>query len=100
MDELRHPDLVVLARSMRATFDRVLDGEHAAAAVAYRRTRSLRDHLIELEDRGSHVLVTAAGTRTGPAPLTAVGIDHIVIGGDQAPTLVPLWSIDLVEVVR
>lgn len=100
MDTLRHPDLITLARSMRATFDRVLEGEQAAAEVAYRRTREMRELLLELEDRSARIRVTVGGTQVGPSLLSAVGSDHLVLGADHSPTIVPLWAISLVEVVR
>ncbi len=99
MDALRHPDLVLLAKGMRATFDRVLEVEQAAAAVAHRRTRELREMLLELEDRGARVRIQVGGTGVGPAPVSAVGVDHLIVGADRAPTIIPLWAIDLVEVI-
>lgn len=84
---------------MRSAFDRAVEIEQAAAAVASRRTRELRELLLELEDRAARVRVTAGGTSVGPAPVSAVGVDHLVLGADRAPTIIPLWSIDLVEVL-
>ena len=80
MDALRHPDLERLARRMRSTFDRAIEAEQAAAEIAHRRTRELRELLMELEDRSSTVRVVAGGHQIPPARLSAVGIDHILIG--------------------
>lgn len=99
MDDLRHPDLVLLAKSMRATFDRVLEVEHAAATVAHRRTRELREMLLDLEDRRAHVRVTVGGTRVGPTSVSAVGLDHLVLGADRSPTIIPIRAIEMIEVV-
>lgn len=99
MDDLRHPDLVLLAQSMRATFDRVLEVEHAAATVAHRRTRELRGILLDLEDRQAQVRIVVGGTRIGPTPVSAVGLDHVILGAERSPTIVPIRAIDMVEVV-
>jgi len=78
MDSLRHPDLVAVGRSLRAAHDAVLAAEQDAARVAHRRTRSLRDLLLEAEDDGTEVAVhTALGVDRGRPE---VGLDHVVVG--------------------
>jgi arginine repressor len=87
MDLLRHPDLVEVAGDLRSVMDTVLGAEQAAAVVAHRRRRTLRDELIELEDRGSTVVIhTAIGTAAGRPQVAA---DHVVVDD----TVIPLEAI-------
>lgn len=79
MDSLRHPDLVEMAGDLGRVMDAVLGAEQAAAVVAHRRARTLRDRLLQAEDRGSRVVVlTAFGTFDGRPE---VGADHVVVDG-------------------
>lgn len=83
MDSLRHPDLVEMAGDLRHVIDAVLGAEQAAAVVAHRRLRTLRDVLIEAEDRGAVVKIdTPNGPREG-RPI--VGADHVVVGSSVVP---------------
>ena len=83
MDSLRHPDLVEMAGELRHVIDAVLGAEQAAAAVAHPRHRTLRDVLIEAEDRG---VVVVVDTSTGsPEGRPSVGADHVVVGNSVVP---------------
>lgn len=91
MDSLRHPDLVEMAGELRHVIDAVLGAEQAAAAVAHRRLRTLRDVLIEAEDRGQVIAIdTAAGSIDGRP---SIGADHVVLGS----TVIPLDAISRVR---
>lgn len=88
MDHLRHPDLVEVGHSLRATHDAVLAASQQAAHIAHRRTRTLRDILLEAEDRGDEVTVH---TLDGPVRgRVGVGADAVVVG-DR--TVIPLQAI-------
>ena len=77
--DFEHPDLVDLGRRLQRRLEDVLEAEHRAAAVEMRRTSTLRDRLIEIEDRESPVVVwTVGGGRFEGRRLTMAG-DHVEI---------------------
>ena len=84
VDPLRHPDLTRLGRRLRDQLDETLDAEqHAARAVA-RRRRTMRDLLLDAEDRRRDVAVWAADGQVYRGAVEAVGADHVVLSADGA----------------
>ena len=79
MDPFGHPDLERLGRSMRNELDDTLDAEQQAARAAARRRMSIRDRLLESEDRTEHVVVSTSDGHVYHGIVDAVGLDHIVI---------------------
>ena len=95
--EYEHPDLIEIDHHIHAQFDRVLRAEQEAADVARRRTSTLRDRLLDFEERGEPVSVAhGGGTVTGS--VEAVAADHVEIATASGSVLVPLSAIRLVSV--
>jgi len=84
LDPLKHPDLQQLGRRLRDQMDETLDAEQAAARAAAARRRSLRDVLLEAEDRGTDALVSCVDGQLFRGQIEAVGTDHVVIETDGA----------------
>ncbi len=97
MDLIRHPDLVEVSVRMHSAFTSALEAEQIAAEVAHRRQRSLRDVLLELEDRQLPVRVTTASRRWPAGRIAGVGKDHLLLALGGAPTLVCIDAIESVE---
>lgn len=86
MDPFSHPDLESLGRVLRGRLDETLDAEQSAARSAALRRRTLRDRLIESEDRGEQVVLGGSDGHLYRGDVHAVGIDHVVLrdaGRDQ-----------------
>lgn len=79
MDPLRHPDLIELSHLLRDQLDAVLNAEQEAAAAARRRRRTLRDRLLEAEDRGETITVGDVAGRQTTGRVTGVGADHVTL---------------------
>lgn len=79
MDPFGHPDLQRLGRSMRNQLDETLDAEQHAARAAARRRMTIRDRLLESEDRSEHVVLSTSDGHLYHGVVDAVGIDHIVL---------------------
>jgi len=79
MDPMGHPDLVRLGRSLRNRLDDTLDAEQTAARAAARRRRTLRDRLLDSEDRTEQVVLTTADGHLHRGIVDAVGVDHVVV---------------------
>jgi hypothetical protein len=79
MDPLRHPDLVEVTRHLRNQWERVVEAEQAAARATWQRRRSLRDRLIDAEDRSEHTTVWCLDGRSPAGTIRAVGSDHVVL---------------------
>ena len=79
MDPFSHPDLERLGRALRDRLDETLVAEQTAARAAAQRRRTLRDRLLESEDRSAVVVVTATDGHTYRGVVDAVGVDHIVL---------------------
>jgi len=79
MDPFGHPDLQRLGRSMRNQLDETLDAEQHAARAAARRRMTIRDRLLESEDRAEQVVLSTTDGHVYHGLVDAVGIDHIVI---------------------
>jgi hypothetical protein len=93
MDPLRHPDLIEITHRLRTQYERIVQAEQDAAVVMRERRRTLRDLLIEAEDRGERVrLKTSAGTTIEGTP-NGVGLDHVTIG----TSTVAIFHIEIAE---
>ncbi len=79
MDPFRHPDLESLGRTLRDRLDETLNAEQSAARSAARRRRTLRDSLLEAEDRTDTIVVSAVDGQTYRGVVEAVGVDHVVL---------------------
>jgi hypothetical protein len=93
MDPLRHPDLVEVTRRLRSQYEQVAQAEEAAAAIMYQRRQTLRDRMIEAEDRGEQVRVTTTGGLTWEGVPRMVGLDYMMIGS----TALALFHIEHAE---
>jgi Protein of unknown function (DUF2642) len=79
VDPFGHPDLQRLGRSMRHQLDETLDAEQAAARSAARRRMTIRDRLLESEDRTERVVLSTSDGHVYRGVVEAVGIDHVVV---------------------
>lgn len=64
---------------MRDEFDETLDAEQHAARAAARRRMTLRDRLLESEDRDEHVVISTSDGHVYHGIVEAVGMDHVMI---------------------
>lgn len=97
-DPLRHPDLARMGRRLRAQLDGVLEAEQDAARAVQRRRRTLRDILLEAEDRRSVAVVTAGDGLHFRGEVVAVGADHVVLADEGRERCVALDHVISVEV--
>lgn len=97
MDSLRHPDLVEISTKMQRTFHAALQAEQAAAQVAQRRQRSVREVALELEDRASTVRISTAGQRWPAGTIVGVGLDHLLLKMTSEPILISFHAIQSIE---
>ena len=97
MDPLRHPDLIEISRRLRLQLAQVLEAEQEAAAITLRRRSTLRDRLLDAEDRGEIVRITCIDGAVRTGPVGAVGIDHVVLEAKGAATYVALLHIVAIE---
>jgi hypothetical protein len=93
MDPFRHPDLESLGRTLRDRLDETLDAEQSAARSAARRRRTLRDSLLESEDRADTVVMSAIDGHTYRGIVDAVGVDHVVLVDGGRSTCVAISHI-------
>ncbi|RLE16018.1 MAG: hypothetical protein DRJ28_02625 [Actinobacteria bacterium] len=97
MDPFGHPDLERLGRALRDRLDETLDAEQSAARSAALRRRTLRDRLIESEDRGEDVVLGGSDGHVYRGCVSAVGIDHVVLtesGHDRFVALAHVVSME------
>lgn len=87
-----HPDLVEIDRQIRYHLNRVLRAEQEAADLARRRSATLRDRLIELEDQCDTVAIAHCDGETAGV-IDCVGGDHIEVVTASGRVLFPLSSI-------
>ena len=90
MDPLRHPDLVEISRTLRHQLDAVLAAEQQAALATLRRRRTMRDRLIEAEDRAEEVSLQVTTGEIVSGRLLAVGADHLVVTTSRQETFIHL----------
>lgn len=90
MDPLRHPDLIEVSRTLRHQIDAVLTAEQQAARATMRRRRTIRDRLLEAEDRGEPVEISLCTGARVSGVLVAVGADHLLITSPPNETFVHL----------
>lgn len=79
MDPFDHPDLVHLGRRLRNRLDDTLDAEQFAARAAARRRRTIRDRLLDAEDRTEQVVLSTTDGHVYRGIVDAVGVDHVVV---------------------
>ena len=82
VDPLRHPDLTRLSRRMRDQLDETLEAEQHAAWAVVRRRRTMRDVLLQAEDRGQVALASGTDGQLYRGVVSAVGADHVVLTSD------------------
>lgn len=97
-DPLRHPDLVELSRRLRLQLTQVLDAEQEAAAITLRRRSTIRDRLLNAEDRNEVIHVECVDGEMRSGRVEAVGIDHVILGGEEAIRYVAIPHIVSIEV--
>lgn len=96
-DDVSHPDLTALGGTLRSRFDAVLEAERRTAVAAARRGSTIRDRLLEIEDRGGSLAIALPdGTRI-EGTVAATAADHVEIRGPARTVLVPLRHITSVE---
>lgn len=98
MDPLRHPDLEQLGRSLRHRLDDTLEAEQSAARASARRRRTLRDRLLEAEDRIEQVVLSMVDGNLYRGTVDAVGVDHVVILDGDVERYVASAHITAIEV--
>ncbi len=79
MDPLRHPDLIDVARSLRSRWEQVVEAEQAAARATWWRKRSVRDRLIDAEDREEVAAISSLDGRTTTGVIHSVGSDCVAV---------------------
>lgn len=97
MDPFGHPDLERLGRSLRNTLHETLDAEQTAARAAALRRRTLRDRLIESEDRDEEVVVVTVDGHVARGAIDAVGVDHVVLRDGPRERIIATTHIISVE---
>ncbi|MEN8234274.1 MAG: DUF2642 domain-containing protein [Actinomycetota bacterium] len=97
MDPLGHPDLVRLGRSLRNRLDDTLDAEQAAARAAAHRRLTMRDRLLESEDRTEQVVLSTIDGGVYRGVVDAVGIDHVAILDGDAERFITISHIVAME---
>ncbi len=93
LDSITHPDLVALGRVLRDRMDRTLDAEMEAARAAARRRRSLRDRLLDAEDRSTVLTISTVEGASHRGVVDAVGLDHVDLIQSDASVAIPLQHI-------
>ena len=95
-DDLSHPDLEALATRLDRRLAEVLRREQEAATIEARRMTTLRDRLLEMEDREqtATVVVRGGGSYTG---VLQVAVDHVEVWGARR-VVVHLDDVVAVEV--
>ena len=84
-----HPDLIEIDRHIRTHLDRVLRAEQEAADLARRRSATLRDRLIDLEEGGESVIVShREGEIAGV--IESVGADHFDLVSAHGSVIIPM----------
>lgn len=97
MDAFDHPDLAEVGARMRRHLADVAAAERWAARIAARRRRSLRDLLIDAEDRDADVTITTATGNAVDGAVIAVGADHVCIATSDRVAVVAIPAVVAVE---
>jgi hypothetical protein len=97
-DALDHPDLNDIGRTLQRRFDRILETEQEAAEIMARRSTTLRERLIDIEDRAGFVTVTTTFGAAVSGVVRAVATDHVEVCQDRTSTLVTFDQISMVAV--
>jgi len=97
MDPNQHPDLERLGRVLRRQLDDTLEAEQVAARAAALRRRSMRDRLLEAEDRIEEVVLSTIDGQIHRGVVDAVGIDHVVVLDGASERFVSLTHVVSLE---
>ena len=97
MDPLQHPDLIEISRRLRLQLAQVLEAEQEAAAITLRRRSTIRDRLLDVEDRGEAVRIGCIDGLHRTGRVGAVGVDHVVLETNSAVAYVAILHIVVVE---
>jgi len=97
MDPLRHPDLIEISRRLRLQMAQVLEAEQEAAAITLRRRSTIRDRLLDAEDRGETVRIACVDGAPRTGRVSAVGIDHVVLESSGGWACIAILHIVVVE---
>lgn len=95
-----HPELAALGRELRRRMDETLDAEQCAARAAWRRRRSIRDLFLDLEDRAAAAVVWTDDGRCQRGTISAVGLDHAEVEGEEGARVVALAHVVALEAAR
>lgn len=82
---------------MRSQLDETLDAEQAAARAAARRRMTIRDRLLESEDRSEQVVLATSDGQLYRGVVEAVGIDHVVIRDADVDRYVAIAHVVVLE---
>ena len=95
---MRHPDLIEISRRLRLQLRQVLEAEQEAAAITLRRRSTIRDRLLDAEDRNETIRVTCTDGAERMGKVTAVGIDHVGLATKSGAMLIVIAHIVAVGV--
>ena len=98
MDPLRHPDLIEISRRLRVQLAEVLEAEQEAAAITLQRRSTIRDRLLDADDRRDAVRVTCVDGTTKTGLIGAVGVDHVLLELEGVAVYVGIAHIVAIEV--
>ncbi|MEX2655353.1 MAG: hypothetical protein WD532_10060 [Acidimicrobiia bacterium] len=87
-----HPDLVEIDLHIRHHLDRVLRAEQEAADLSRRRSATLRDRLIDLEERCETVVLSHAGGEIAGV-VQSVGADHVDLATASGPMILSIGTV-------
>ncbi len=82
---------------MRDDLDDTLEAEQQAAAAAARRRLTLRDRLLQAEDRQELAVVWCVDGQVRRGAIGAVGVDHVVLEDEGAQRCLALAHIVALE---
>lgn len=98
MDPLRHPDLIEISRRLRVQLAEVLEAEQEAAAITLQRRSTIRDRLLDADDRRDTVRVTCVDGTTRAGLVGAVGVDHVLLEVKGVAAYIGIAHIIAIEV--